>query len=94
MRKIYENPSKVSTEMKIIQKTFSEADFYQFWLDFGGPRRPQNHQKWQKKQKKGSKVMGLAECAGRWGGLWRGEKAFQDSQKQCKKLKTEIEAKT
>ena len=50
MRKIYENPSKVSTEMKIIQKTFSETDFYQCWLDFGGPRRPQNHQKWQKKQ--------------------------------------------
>ena len=50
--------------------------------------------KTQKKQKKGSKVMGPAECAGRWGGLWRGEKAFQDSQKQSKKLKTEIEAKT
>jgi hypothetical protein len=43
--------------------------------------------KTQKNIKKGSGVMGLAECAGRWGGLWRGEKAFQESQKQCKKLK-------
>ena len=50
MRKIYENPSKVSTEMKIIQKTSSEPDFYQFWIDLGVPERPQNHQKWQKKQ--------------------------------------------
>ena len=50
--------------------------------------------KTEKKQKKGSNPMGSAECAGRWGGLWRGEKAFQDSQKQCKKLKREIEAKS
>ena len=50
MEKIYENLSKRNTEMKFIQKTSSEADFYQFWLDFGFPRRPQNQQKLQKKQ--------------------------------------------
>ena len=50
--------------------------------------------KTQKILKKGSGTIGPAECAGRWGGLWRGEKAFQDSQKQCKKLKREIEAKS
>ena len=49
-RKIYENLSKVGTDMEIIPKTSSEADFYQFWLDFGVPRRPQNHQKSGKKQ--------------------------------------------
>ena len=31
--------------------------------------------KTQKMMKKGSGAMGLAECASRWGGLWRGEKA-------------------
>ena len=36
--------------MKIIQKTSSEADFYQFWLDFGVFRRAQKHQKLIKKQ--------------------------------------------
>ena len=61
--------------MKIIQKSSSETDFYQFWLDFGLPRRPQNHQKWIKKQapknskkidcKKGSKTLWPPECAGR-----------------------------
>ena len=51
-RKIYENLSKVGTEMKIIQKTSSEADFYQFWLDFGVSRRAQKHQKLIKKQAK------------------------------------------
>ena len=50
IEKIYENLSKLDTEMKFIKKTFFEAEFYQFWLDFGVPRRPQNHQKWQKKQ--------------------------------------------
>ena len=50
MEKNYEHRSKVSTEMKIIQKTSSEADFYQFWLDFGVPRRAQKHQKLIKKQ--------------------------------------------
>ena len=50
MEKIYENLSKLNTEMKFIQKTSSEAEFCQFWLDFGVPRRPQNQQKWQKKQ--------------------------------------------
>ena len=49
-RKIDENLSKVSTAMKITPKTSSEADFYQFWLDFGVPRRAQNHQKLIKKQ--------------------------------------------
>ena len=44
-RKIFESLSKVGAEMKIIQKTSSEADFYQIWLDFGVPRRFQNHQK-------------------------------------------------
>ena len=51
-RKIYKKLSKVGTEMKIIQKTSSEADFYQIWIDFGVPRRAQNHQKWIKKQAK------------------------------------------
>ena len=50
MQKIYENLSKVSTKMKIIQKTSSEPDFYQFWIDFGVPERPQKHQKLIKKQ--------------------------------------------
>ena len=36
--------------MKFIQKTSSEAAFHQFWLDFGIPGRPQNHQKCSKKQ--------------------------------------------
>ena len=49
-KKIYENLSKVSTGMKIIQKTSSEAVFYQFWLDFGLPRRAQKHEKMIKKQ--------------------------------------------
>ena len=47
---IYKHLSKVGTEMKIIQKTSSKADFYKFWLDFGIPRRAQKHQKWIKKQ--------------------------------------------
>ena len=50
MPKIYENLSKLNTEMKFIQKTSSEADFDQFWPDFGVRRRPQNHQKLQKNQ--------------------------------------------
>ena len=50
--------------------------------------------KTQKNLKKGSGAIGPAECADRWGGLWRGEEAFQESQKQCKKLKKEIEAKS
>ena len=49
-RKIYENLAKVSTEMKIIQKTSSEADFYQIWLDLEVSRRAQKHQKLIKKQ--------------------------------------------
>ena len=49
-RKIYENLSKVVTEMKIIQKTSSEAAFYQIWLDLGVSRRAQKHQKLIKKQ--------------------------------------------
>ena len=49
-REIYENLSKVGTEMKIIQKTCSEVDFYQIWLDFGVSRRAQKHQKLIKKQ--------------------------------------------
>ena len=49
-RKIDEKLAKVRTEMKILQKTFPEPDFYEFWLDFGVPRRPPNHQKWIKKQ--------------------------------------------
>ena len=52
MEKIYENLSKLNTELKFIQKTSSEADFYQFWLDFGVPRRAQKHQKLIKKQAK------------------------------------------
>ena len=50
MKKIYGYLSKLNTEMKFVQKTSSEADFYHFWLDFGVPRRPQNHEKMQKKQ--------------------------------------------
>ena len=50
MQKIYKKLSKLNTEMKFNQKTSSEADFYQFWLDFGLPRRPQNHKKRQQKQ--------------------------------------------
>ena len=50
MEEIYENLSKVGTEMKFIQKISSEADFYEFWLDFGIPRRAQKHQKLIKKQ--------------------------------------------
>ena len=50
MPKIYEDLSKLNTETEFIQKTPSEADFYQFGLDFGVPRLSQNHQKWQKKQ--------------------------------------------
>ena len=50
IEKIYENLPKVDTEMKFIQKTSSEPDFYQFWIDFRVPERLQNHQKWQKKQ--------------------------------------------
>ena len=49
-RKIYENLSKVGTEMKIIQKTSSEADFYQIWLDLGVSRRAKKHQKLIKEQ--------------------------------------------
>ena len=49
-KKMYENLSKVGTAMNITPKTSSEADFYQFWLDFGVPRRAQNHQKLPKKQ--------------------------------------------
>ena len=45
MEKIYEHLSKVSTEVKVIEKTSSEADFYQFWLDFGVPRPAQKHKK-------------------------------------------------
>ena len=52
MPKIYEHLSKVNTEMKIMQKTSSETDFYKVWLDFGVPRRPQNQQKWQKNKPK------------------------------------------
>ena len=50
IEKIYENLSKLNTEMEFIQKASSEADFYQVWLDFGVPKRLQNHQKLQKKQ--------------------------------------------
>ena len=50
MRKIQKNLSKIGTERKIIPKTSSETDFYQFGLDFGVPRRAQKHQKWIKKQ--------------------------------------------
>ena len=50
IEKIHENLSKLNTGMKSIQKTSSEPDFYQFWIDFGVPERPQNHQKLQKKQ--------------------------------------------
>ena len=49
-RKIYENLSKVGTEMKIIQKTSSEAGFYQIWPDLGVSRPAQKHQKLVKKQ--------------------------------------------
>ena len=49
-RKIYENLSKVGTEMKIIQKTSSEPDFYQIWLDFGVSRPAQKQQQFVKKQ--------------------------------------------
>ena len=50
MQKIYKNLSKLDTGIKSIQKTSSEAAFYQFWLDFGSPRQPQNLEKRQKKQ--------------------------------------------
>ena len=49
-KKIYENLLKVSTEMKIIQKTSSEADFYQIWVHFGVSRQTQKHQNLIKKQ--------------------------------------------
>ena len=49
-RQIYENLSKVGAEMKIIQKTSSEADFCQIWLDFEVSRRAKKDQKWIKKQ--------------------------------------------
>ena len=50
IEKICKNLSKPNTEMKFIQKTSSEAAFHQFWLDFGIPGRPQNHQKSSKTQ--------------------------------------------
>ena len=100
-REICENLSKVGTEMKIIQKTSSEADFYQIWLDLGVSRRAQKHQKLIKKQvektaKKSEKRVGDDLHGGMrrpWGGYRRGKEDFQDSQKRCKKLKTEMEAK-
>ena len=52
IEKIDQNLSKLNTKMKFIQKTSSEADFYKFWLDFGVPRRPQNHQKLEKNNPK------------------------------------------
>ena len=103
IEKIYKNLSKLNTEMKFIQKTSSEADFYQFWLDFGSPRRPQNLEKWQKKQaeqiaknrrqkntkkhKKWLGAMGLAECAGRWGGYGGGKKTSKRAQINAKHWK-------
>ena len=48
--KIHEKMLKLNPEMQFTKKSSSEADFYQFWLDFGIPGRPQKQQKCSKKQ--------------------------------------------
>ena len=66
MEKFYENLSKLATEMKLIQKTSSEPDFYKFRLDFGTPggrkhikngakKHTENSKKWEAKKHKKNK---------------------------------------
>ena len=73
--------------MRLIQKTFSEPDFYKFWLDFQAasksskmpknkPKKMQKNRRQKntkRKQEKASETVNLADESGRWGG-YGGEK--------------------
>ena len=110
MTKLFENLSNVRTGSTMTPKTSSEADFYQFWLDFGVPRGAQKHQKWiknkpkkqqknrrqkiTKKQKKGSKLICTAECASRGEDKGGEKKTSKTAKNDAKNWRQKLKQKT